>query len=33
MQPDGLHPTAEGHRLLAESLVPYLGPMVEEITR
>jgi acyl-CoA thioesterase-1 len=33
MQPDGLHPTAEGHRLLAESLVPYLGPMVEELTR
>jgi len=33
MQPDGLHPTAEGHRLLAESLVPYLAPMVEELTR
>jgi acyl-CoA thioesterase-1 len=33
MQPDGLHPTAEGHRLLAESLVPYLGPMVEALTR
>jgi acyl-CoA thioesterase-1 len=32
MQPDGLHPTAEGHRLLAESLVPYLEPMVEELT-
>jgi acyl-CoA thioesterase I len=24
MQPDGLHPTAEGHRRLAEILVPYL---------
>jgi acyl-CoA thioesterase-1 len=24
MQPDGLHPTAEGHRLLAEKLAPYL---------
>ena len=24
MQPDGLHPTAEGHRRLAEMLVPYL---------
>lgn len=33
MQPDGLHPTAEGHRLLAESLLPYLEPLVEEISR
>ena len=33
MQPDGLHPTAEGHRLLAESLVPYLEPIVEELAR
>jgi acyl-CoA thioesterase-1 len=33
MQPDGLHPTAEGHRLLAESLLPHLEPMVEEISR
>ena len=24
MQPDGIHPTAEGHRRLAEILVPYL---------
>jgi acyl-CoA thioesterase-1 len=24
MQPDGLHPTAKGHRRLAETLVPYL---------
>lgn len=33
MQPDGLHPTADGHRLLAESLVPYLEPVVEELAR
>ncbi len=33
MQPDGLHPTAEGHRLLAESLMPRLEPMVVELTR
>jgi acyl-CoA thioesterase-1 len=33
MQPDGLHLTAEGHRLLAESLVPYLEPIVEELAR
>ena len=33
MQPDGLHPTAEGHRLLAESLLPHLEPLVEEISR
>jgi len=33
MQPDGLHPTVEGHRVLAESLVPYLAPIVGELTR
>jgi acyl-CoA thioesterase-1 len=33
MLPDGLHPTAEGHRVLAESLMPYLEPMVEELAR
>jgi acyl-CoA thioesterase-1 len=29
MQEDGLHPTAEGHRRLAERLVPVLGGMLE----
>lgn len=28
MQADGLHPTAEGHRLLAESLIPSLEGMI-----
>lgn len=31
MQPDGLHPTAEGHRRLAKSLVPYLEQAVADI--
>jgi acyl-CoA thioesterase-1 len=31
MQPDGLHPTAEGQRLLAERLFPYLDELVREI--
>jgi acyl-CoA thioesterase-1 len=30
MQPDGLHPTAEGHRRLAEMLVPYIAAIIEE---
>jgi acyl-CoA thioesterase-1 len=29
MQPDGLHPTAEGQRLLAETLLPYLEETVD----
>jgi acyl-CoA thioesterase-1 len=32
MQPDGLHPTAEGHRRLAETLVPVLKAIIEERT-
>ncbi len=28
MLPDGLHPTAEGHRKLAETLVAALEPML-----
>jgi lysophospholipase L1-like esterase len=31
MQPDGLHPTAEGHRRLAEMLVPYLERAVADV--
>ena len=31
MQPDGLHPTAEGHRQLAEILVPYLERAVADV--
>jgi acyl-CoA thioesterase-1 len=30
LQPDGLHPTAEGQRLLATSLVPALEQMLED---
>jgi acyl-CoA thioesterase-1 len=30
MQPDGLHPTAEGQRRLAERLFPYLEEVVRE---
>ena len=30
MQPDGLHPTAEGHRVLAESLVPHVRALVAD---
>ena len=29
MQPDGLHPTAGGHRRLAETLAPYLRQVIE----
>ena len=32
MQADGLHPTAEGQRRLAESLVPYLESMLDADT-
>jgi acyl-CoA thioesterase-1 len=28
MQPDGLHPTVEGHRRLAERLLPFLRPLL-----
>jgi len=27
-QPDGIHPTAEGHRMIAERLWPYLAPLL-----
>ena len=29
-QPDGLHPTAEGHRLIADRLWPYLEPLLRK---
>jgi len=29
MQPDGLHPTVEGHRRLAELLAPTLSDLIE----
>lgn len=32
LQPDGLHPTAEGHRRLAEILIPYLEEALTEST-
>ena len=31
MQPDGLHPTVEGHRLLAETVADSLEPIVRDI--
>jgi acyl-CoA thioesterase-1 len=31
MQPDGLHPNADGHRRLAEALVPFLDRTVSEV--
>ena len=31
LQPDGLHPTAEGHRRLADTLVPFLDRTVSEV--
>ncbi len=31
IQPDGLHPTAEGQRLLAETLVPHLGQVLPSV--
>jgi acyl-CoA thioesterase-1 len=33
MQPDGIHPTAEGQRMLAEKLLPYLEEAVAEIDK
>lgn len=32
MQPDGLHPTAEGQRRLAENLAPALGALIAEMS-
>ena len=29
-QGDGIHPTAEGHRILADNVLPYLRPLVEQ---
>ena len=29
-QPDGIHPTAEGHRLIADRLWPYLKPLLRK---
>jgi acyl-CoA thioesterase-1 len=30
MQPDGIHPTAEGHELLADNVLRYLKPMLKK---
>jgi acyl-CoA thioesterase-1 len=32
MQPDGIHPTAEGHRRLAETLRPYLEDTLSDLS-
>jgi acyl-CoA thioesterase-1 len=32
-QPDGIHPTAEGHRVIAQHLWPYLVPLLRPVTR
>ena len=29
-QPDGIHPTAAGHQIIAETLLPHLLPLVRE---
>ena len=29
--PDGIHPNAAGHRIIAENLLPYLEPLVREL--
>ena len=29
-QNDGIHPTAEGHRVVADTVMPYLRPLVED---
>ncbi|ANM32379.1 hypothetical protein ABI59_20000 [Acidobacteria bacterium Mor1] len=29
--PDGIHPTAEGHRKLADNVMPYLEPLVRDL--
>jgi acyl-CoA thioesterase-1 len=31
--PDGLHPTPEGHRIVAGTVLPYLRPLVESLPR
>jgi acyl-CoA thioesterase-1 len=31
--PDGLHPTPEGHRIVADTVLPYLRPLVERLPR
>jgi acyl-CoA thioesterase-1 len=31
--PDGLHPTPEGHRIVAANVLPYLRPLVEKLPR
>jgi len=33
MQPDGLHPTADGHRRLAEIIVPYLEDVIANLEK
>ncbi len=30
-QPDGVHPTAEGHRLIADTVWDYLRPVLEDL--
>ncbi len=30
--PDGIHPTAEGQRIVAETVLPFLAPLVESIS-
>jgi acyl-CoA thioesterase-1 len=32
MQADGLHPTVEGHRRLARTLLPYLARLLDEVS-
>ena len=32
-QPDGIHPTAEGHRIIAANLLPHLLPLLPESQR
>ncbi len=33
MQPDEKHPNADGHRIIAENLLKYLGPMIEKVAK
>jgi acyl-CoA thioesterase-1 len=32
-QPDGIHPTAAGHRILAETVWSHLGPLLSDLAR
>lgn len=32
-QPDGIHPTAEGHRIIAETVWEYMKPVLQELRR